>query len=193
MSNLPSYSSSNKMLGALPSPSRDLAELAKEEKGFTFNHFTCEHAWVIGNILRNALRTAECPALIHIALPTQILFHSPSLPGIMPDHEKWVERKRNTVLRWGHSTWFMSCQFDGDYKTFAEHHAMSGEEWTKYTIEGGGYPVFVKGVEGVVGAIAIAGPDIAGVNAHSLVVKAVEEYKELREGFRSPMRSMTVK
>lgn len=87
----------------------------------------------------------------------------------------------------------MSCQFEGDYKKFAEHHAMSGEEWSKYTIEGGGYPVFVKGVEGVVGAITVAGADIDGVYAHSIVVKAVEEYKELREGFRSPMRTVTAK
>jgi hypothetical protein len=29
--------------------------------------------------------------------------------------------------------------------------------------------------------------------AHGVVVKAIEEYKDLREGFRSPMRSMTVK
>lgn len=85
----------------------------------------------------------------------------------------------------------MGCQFDDDYKKFAEYHAMSGDEWSKYTIEGGGYPVFVKGVEGVVGAITIAGADISTVQAHSIVVKAVEEYKELRDGFRSPMRPAT--
>ncbi|CAG5188034.1 uncharacterized protein ALTATR162_LOCUS11853 [Alternaria atra] len=181
------------MLNTLPKPTRDLIELAKEEKSFTFNHFTCEHAWVIGNILRNALRTAECPALIQISSANQTLFHSPSLPGIMPDHEKWSERKRNTVLRWGHSTWFMSVQSEGDYKRFAEHNAMSGDEWSKYTIEGGGYPVFVKGVEGVVGAIVVVGVGMDSEQAHGVVVKAIEEYKDLREGFRSPMRSMTVK
>jgi uncharacterized protein (UPF0303 family) len=87
----------------------------------------------------------------------------------------------------------MYSQFEGDYKRFAEYHAMSGDEWAKYTIEGGGYPVFVKGVEGVVGAIVVVGEAIDGDKAHGVVVKAVEEYKDLREGFRSPMRSMTVK
>ncbi|OAL51251.1 hypothetical protein IQ07DRAFT_508039 [Pyrenochaeta sp. DS3sAY3a] len=181
------------MLESLPPPTHNLAELAKEEKSFTFAHFTCEHAWVIGNILRNALRTADCPAIIHISLANQTLFHAPSLPGIMPDSESWTQRKRNTVLRWGHSTWYMYSQFEGDYKRFAEYHAMSGDEWAKYTIEGGGYPVFVKGVEGVVGAIVVVGEAIDGDKAHGVVVKAVEEYKDLREGFRSPMRSMTVK
>ena len=85
----------------------------------------------------------------------------------------------------------MTCQFEGDYKRFAEHHAMSGDEWAKYTIDGGGYPVFVKGVEGCVGAIVVVGMD--GHQAHSVVVKAVEEYKELRDGYKTPMRSMTTK
>ena len=174
------------MLGALPTPTRDLSELAKEERSFTFNHFTCEHAWVIGNILRNALRTAECPALIHISLANQTLFHSPSLPGIMPDHEVWTQRKRNTVLRWGHSTWYLSSQFDSNYKNFTEYHAMIGEECAKYTVEGGGYPIFVKGLEGCVGAIVVEGTD--GSQAHGMIVKAVEEYRDLRDGFRSPAR-----
>lgn len=175
----------------LPKPTQIIAELAREEKSFTFAHFTCEHAWVIGNILRNTLRAADTSALIHISFAKQTLFHSPSLPGMMPDHETWVQRKRSTVLRWGHSTWYMSWQFDGDYKRFAEHHAMSGDEWAKFTIEGGGYPVFVKGVEGCVGAIVVAGLD--GEQAHGVIVKAVEEYKVLREGSKSPMRSLTVK
>jgi uncharacterized protein (UPF0303 family) len=181
------------MLDNLPTPSRSLTELAREEKSFTFAHFTCEHAWVIGNILRNALRTASIPALIQISLSSQVLFHSPSLPGTMPDAETWATRKRNTVLRWGHSTWYMSCQFNGDYKQFAEHHAMSGDEWSKYTVEGGGYPVFVKGVEGVVGAVVIVGDGLDGDQAHTVVLKAITEYRDLREGFRSPMRATTVK
>ncbi|KAH5678713.1 hypothetical protein HBI20_043430 [Parastagonospora nodorum] len=181
------------MLDSLPSPTRSLGDLAQEEKSFTFAHFTCEHAWVIGNILRNALRTAGVSAVIHISMSAQTLFHSPSLPGTMPDTETWVQRKKNAVLRWGHSTWYINCQFDGDYKRFAEHHAMSGDEWSKYTIEGGGYPVFVKGVEGVVGAIVVVGGDMDGQQAHGVVIRAIEEYKDLREGFRSPMRSMTVK
>jgi uncharacterized protein (UPF0303 family) len=187
-------SASTKMLDSLPSPARSLGDLAQEEKSFTFAHFTCEHAWVIGNILRNALRTTSVPALIHIATSSQTLFHTPSMPGTMPDAESWAHRKKNTVLRWGHSTWYISCQFDGDYKRFAEYHAMSGDEWSKYTIEGGGYPVFVKGVEGVVGAIVVVSTDMDGPQTHGMVVRAIEEYKELREGFKSPMgRSMTVK
>ncbi|KAF2474453.1 uncharacterized protein BDR25DRAFT_122155 [Lindgomyces ingoldianus] len=180
------------MLDSLPTPSRDLEALAQEEKSFTFAHFTCEHAWVIGNILRNALRTADASAIIHISLASSItLFHSPSMPGMMPDNETWVSRKRATVLRWGHSTWYMQCKFDGDEDAFAGKYGLGSEERGKYAIHGGGYPIFVKGVEGVVGCIVVSG--LRQEQDHMVVVKAVEEYRELRDGFKSPMRSMTVK
>ncbi|KAF2111940.1 hypothetical protein BDV96DRAFT_614338 [Lophiotrema nucula] len=182
------------MLDTLPSPPTDLEHLSREERSFTFAHFTCEHAWVIGNILRNALRTADAAAIIHISLSSnQTLFHAPSMPGLVPDTEISLQRKRATVLRWGHSTWYMQCKFGGDDRKFAEEYGLwEGERGRReYEIRGGGYPVFVKGVEGVVGAIVVAGLD--GQLAHGVVVKAIEEYKELRDGFRSPMRSVTLK
>lgn len=184
------------MLNSLPSPTNSLQELAREEKSFTFAHFTCEHAWVIGNILRNALRTIDVPALIHISLSSsQTLFHAPSMPGMMPDAEAQITRKKDTVLRWGHSTWYMQCKF-GDSGQFAQHYGLDGSAGEngkgRFSLEGGGYPVFVKGLEGCVACIVVVA-DVDGEQAHGVVVKAIEEYKELRDGFRSPMRSMTMK
>ncbi|KAF2184662.1 hypothetical protein K469DRAFT_579242 [Zopfia rhizophila CBS 207.26] len=180
------------MLDALALPTRDLDELSREEKSFTFAHFTCEHAWVIGNILRNALRTADASAIIHISLSNNIvLFHSPSMPGMMPDNEIWVQRKRATVLRWGHSSWYMQCKFNGDEKAFADKYGLGEGEKGNYAIHGGGYPVFVKGVEGPVGCIVVSG--LKQEQDHGIIIKAVEEYRELRDGYRSPMRSMTIK
>lgn len=85
----------------------------------------------------------------------------------------------------------MTCKFSGNEKVFAEYYGLVEGDKATYAIEGGGYPVFVKGVEGVVGAIVVAG--LEGDQAHQVLVKALEEYKELRDGFKSPMRSMTVK
>jgi uncharacterized protein (UPF0303 family) len=178
------------------SPTMSLADLAREERGFTFTHFTCEHAWVIGNLLRNALRTADVPALIHISLSSsagvgapQTLFHAPSLPGLMPDVEVQVARKRATVLRWGHSTWYMSCRFgaspDGEAR-LSQEYGLAESEGRSYSVEGGAYPIFVRGVEGVVGVICLAGEGLGGEEAHGRVVQAVVDYKELRQDFKSP-------
>ncbi|KAF2715347.1 hypothetical protein K504DRAFT_367650 [Pleomassaria siparia CBS 279.74] len=180
------------MLNSLPSPTNSLADLAREEKSFTFSHFTCEHAWVIGNILRNAFRTIDCPALIHISLSSsQTLFHTPSMPGMMPDAEVLVDRKKGTVLRWGHSTWYMRCKYGSD-KGLVEEFGLGAEGRGRFSVEGGGYPIFVKGVEGVVGCIIVVA-EVDGEQCHGVVIKAIEEYKELRDGFRSPMRSVTMK
>jgi uncharacterized protein (UPF0303 family) len=83
----------------------------------------------------------------------------------------------------------MACKFGGVDRSFADYYGLGTSERGKYAIEGGGYPIFVKGVEGVVGAIVVAGLD--GDQAHQIVVKAMEEYKDLRDGFRSPMRNIS--
>jgi len=89
----------------------------------------------------------------------------------------------------------MKCKFGSD-KAMAEEYGLNegaGDNGkARFSCEGGGYPVFVKGVEGCVGCIVVVA-DVDGEQAHGVVVKAVEEYKELRDGFRSPMRSMTMK
>lgn len=72
---------------------------------------------------------------------------------------------------------------------FAEYNALESGERAKYALEGGGYPIFVKGVEGVMGAIVIAGLD--GDQAHQVLVKALDEYRELRNDFRSPVQRAT--
>jgi uncharacterized protein (UPF0303 family) len=110
----------------------------------------------------------------------------------MPDDEIWVARKTATVLRWGHSTWWMACRFGMHEGELARHYALADGERGKYSIEGGGYPVFVKGVEGVVGAVVVAGA-LEGAQAHQVLVKAFEEYRELRNDYKSPMRAMTIK
>jgi uncharacterized protein (UPF0303 family) len=109
----------------------------------------------------------------------------------MPDDEAQTRRKAATVLRWGHSTWYLSCKFNGDERRFSEHYGLATDERAKYSVEGGGYPVFVKGLEGVAAAVVISGLD--GEQAHMVLLKALEEYRELRNDFRSPMRSATVK
>lgn len=66
----------------------------------------------------------------------------------MPDNEIWVQRKRNTVLRWGCSTWFMHCKYEGDETKFKAKFGMSEELASKYAIHGGAVPIRARGVEG---------------------------------------------
>ena len=74
-----------------------------------------------------------------------------------PDNEVWVRRKRNSVLRWGCSTWFLHCKFDADEEAFAAKYGLSSEKAKEYAIHGGGVPIRIKGVEGVVAVVVVSG------------------------------------
>lgn len=90
----------------------------------------------------------------------------------MPDNESWVERKRRTVLRWGCSTWFMACKFGGDEKAFQEKYAL-GNKAGDYAIHGGGVPIRVTGVEGIVAVVVVSG--LKQDEDHAVIVEVIKD------------------
>ena len=97
------------------------------------------------------------------------------MPGTIPDNENWVSRKRKTVLRFGTSTWYMKNKYGGDEALFASKNGMR-EDAGSYAIHGGGWPIRVKGVEGIVGVIVVSG--LAQSEDHGIIVKVLKEYLE---------------
>jgi len=90
----------------------------------------------------------------------------------MPDNDSWVARKRKTVLRWGVSTWYMHCKFGGDEVAFREKYGL-GEKAGEYAIHGGGVPIRVTGVEGVVAVVVVSG--LAQEEDHGVIVEVIRE------------------
>ena len=74
-----------------------------------------------------------------------------------PDTEVWAGRKRAAVLRFGTSTMALNQKFGGDEEGFRKTFCMSEEQAGRYAIHGGGVPVFVEGVEGVVAVVVVSG------------------------------------
>ena len=85
---------------------------------------------------------------------SKVLFQCVTGSGTTPDNEIWVQRKRNAVLRFGCSTWMLHCKYGGDEGEFAKKMGMGPEQAGKYAIHGGGVPIMVQGVEGVVAVVA---------------------------------------
>ncbi|PNS15208.1 hypothetical protein CAC42_8209 [Sphaceloma murrayae] len=169
-------------LPVIPPPPTDLPSLLLQEQQLTLPSFTATTAWSLGNLLRTTLLPQPRPTVIHISLvshPTQTLFHV-ALPGTVPDNEIWVARKARTVRRFGRSTWYMHHKYEGSEKLFAEKNGL-GDAAGDYAIHGGGWPIRVKGVEGVVGVIVVSG--LAQSEDHGVIVKVLREYIEgLGEG-----------
>ncbi|KAF5555959.1 hypothetical protein FNAPI_5937 [Fusarium napiforme] len=146
----------------VPKPPSDLEELKADCDSFTFTSFTTEDAFVLGNLLYARLYPYAIkgkPTVISIALAntSQVVFQTVTGPGTAPDNEQWVRRKRNTVLRFGNSTWFMHNKFKGDEVAFAAKYGIADSNKGDYAIHGGAIPIRVQGVEGIVAVVVVSG------------------------------------
>ncbi|KXL45550.1 hypothetical protein M433DRAFT_143802 [Acidomyces richmondensis BFW] len=161
----------------LPSPPRDVEAIDSLDHTLAFPAFTSDTAWLLGTRLRARLLAFPSPTVIDISLAqnAHCLFHSVTHSGTTPDNDRWVSRKRNTVLRWGRSTWAMHHQFKGDEGAFAAKFAL-GDRAGEYAIHGGGWPVRVRGVEGVVAVVVVSG--LKQEQDHGVIVQTVGEMLE---------------
>ncbi|KAK3168301.1 hypothetical protein OEA41_004748 [Lepraria neglecta] len=173
------------MTTALPEAPSDLEAISTQESSLLFPTFTADTAYILGTALYTRLRSlSPSPCVINITLAnsSQLLFHACTHPGTSPDNDVWVARKRATVMRWGCSSWYMNRKFAGSFemsgeKEFAQNY-MLGESAGSYAIHGGGVPVRVKGVEGVVGVVVVSG--LKQHEDHAVVVEGMGEViKEL--------------
>lgn len=74
------------------------------------------------------------------------------------------------MLRWGVSTWYMHCKFGGDEVAFRERYAL-GNSAGEYAIHGGGVPIRVRGVEGVVAVVVVSG--LKQDEDHAVIVEVI--------------------
>jgi uncharacterized protein (UPF0303 family) len=161
----------------IPTPPTDLDAIAHIDNTLLFPAFTASTAWTLGSALRTKLLAFPQPCVIDISLThgNHCLFHATTHSGTSPDNDEWVRRKRNTVLRWGSSTWFMHNKFKGDEVSFREKFAL-GEKAGGYAIHGGGWPLRVKGVEGIVAVVVVSG--LKQEMDHGVITATVAEVLE---------------
>ncbi|KAF2216563.1 hypothetical protein CERZMDRAFT_89915 [Cercospora zeae-maydis SCOH1-5] len=160
---------------SIPMPPRELEDIASLENALVFPTFTAQTAWALGSLLRTRLLDFGKPAVIDISLAqgNHCLFRAVTHSGTVPDNDFWVVRKRNTVLRFGSSTWYMHNKFKGDEEAFAAKFAL-GSKAGEYAIHGGGFPVRVQGAEGIVAAIVVSG--LKQEQDHGIIVQTVSDY-----------------
>ncbi|KYK61132.1 DUF967 domain protein [Drechmeria coniospora] len=143
-----------------PSEVSDLLDADVGGNGFTLASWTASDAWELGHLLHARLSSwgSSRPALISISLASGlVLFQSATGSGLTPDNGVWVARKRKTVLRFGVSSWLVGRKFGGDEGAFAAKYGLSPDQASEYAIHGGGVPIRVAGVEGVVAVVVVSG------------------------------------
>ncbi|PPQ69197.1 hypothetical protein CVT26_003637 [Gymnopilus dilepis] len=152
--------------------------LAKEPQTLVFQSFTADSAWILGGILRQLSLEHPQPVAIRITHANgQVLFSTYTRPGTNPDSESWIARKTASVFRWGTSTLHLGQKLrEKGHKGDRLSETMVIDD-SKYACHGGGFPIKVQGVEGVVAVAVISG--LAQTEDHAIVVEGIKKY--LRE------------
>lgn len=140
--------------------------------------FTTDDAYVLGNLLLARLMPfgKEQPAIISVAFAnSQVVFQAATGPGTVPENEVWVRRKRNATTRWGSSSWYLHCAYDGDEDKFASLFAISPDQKGDYAIHGGAVPIRVPGIDGIVATVVISGLRRQEED-HGVIVDVIKTY-----------------
>lgn len=158
----------------LVQPPTDLQTISQIDNSLVFPTFTTADAWTLGSLLRTRLSTFASPTVVSITLANNTpLFYTAVKPGVTPDNSVWVARKSATVLRFGVSTWYMHNKFQGDEKAFADKYMLQ-DKAKEFAIHGGGFPVRVKGVEGVVAVIVVSG--LKQQQDHQVIIQSCRDF-----------------
>lgn len=158
-----------------------IQSLKAQEEACVLPAFDSNVAWELGTIIRTICQQKHVrPVVVYIAHAnsSQLLFFATSGPGTLPDNMHWVKRKEAVVLRWGTSSMCMRMRMEemqpGVHVQESLKDKFEMADPSVYGCHGGGFPVRVKNVEGVVGVIVVSG--LKQEDDHGVIVEGIQEY-----------------
>ncbi|KAK9358938.1 hypothetical protein V1504DRAFT_459527 [Lipomyces starkeyi] len=156
-----------------------LATLLQQEAELEFPSFNAEDALALGlAILAESpkSKTPDAPGVravvVHVSINGNLQFYS-GQDGTNSDNFGWIQRKVNTVTRFGHASIYMGSSCLAGGKDFNEKFLLPQ---TEYVGVGGGFPLRVKGVAYPVGVVAVSG--LPHEMDHELVTKGIKKFLE---------------
>ncbi|MBK8157737.1 MAG: heme-degrading domain-containing protein [Rhodospirillaceae bacterium] len=146
-----------------------LDELLAQEKRLVFPRFDNDTAIALGLLMVEMARQRSLPVTIDITRAGHQLFHV-ALPGTSADNDEWVKRKVATVMRFGHSSFYMGRSTAAKGVVFTERYLLDPY---RYAPQGGSFPIIVAGT-GVVGTVTISG--LPQAEDHAFVVDGLTRF-----------------
>lgn len=144
----------------------EIATIVRQEEALWFPTFMEADAWRLGLALQETAKRDHLPIAIDISrLDRQLFFVA--MPGASYDNQDWCRRKRNVVLRFGHSSYFIEQKMKAVDTTLAAGFSLAGSD---YAAGGGAFPICVQGC-GMVACVSVSGLDSRA--DHSLIVEAM--------------------
>lgn len=185
----------------LDEPSTDFNELLTLETSpaLIFPSFNATIAFNLGLALRTRILSLPSsqrkPSVVSITSSNgnHILFQAVTESGTSPDNEEWVRRKRNTVLRFGMSSWAMRQKIVSSVTntedrnriegTFAQGRGLKssvpGGVPDDYAIHGGGFPIRVANVDQPVGVVVVSG--LKQQHDHQVILEVIKDFLKAKQ------------
>ena len=153
---------------------KDLKNL--EGDNITLEAFNSDIAWAIGTATRKIAseKYGHLSLLIDITLSSgQVLFHTCTNGDIELDTEKWINKKKRTVLRYAKSSFYLGQKLRIRNKSLEDVLSSSAVD---YSILGGSVPIRIKNFDGVIGVLSICG--LAQEEDHLLAIEVLQSFRE---------------
>ncbi|SCK20104.1 heme-degrading domain-containing protein [Vogesella sp. LIG4] len=143
-----------------------LQQLLQQEHQLALPQFSHEHAWQLGCLLRDMAQAQAAAVAIEIHAYGQVLF-SCAMAGTSQDNQHWITRKRNSVLRFGHSSLYLGAYQRSKGREFEQQPHIDASQ---YCGHGGSFPLRLQG-GGLIGAATVSG--LPQLEDHQLVTAAL--------------------
>ncbi len=144
----------------------DLQVVAEQERVLVWARFGAPESWAVGSALRAEALRCGAAMSFEVTVAGRLLFAC-ATDGAAAGQADWIRRKRNTVMRFGRSSYALGLELALSGKSLGERH---GLELKDFAMHGGGVPVLLAGT-GVVGSVVASGLD-QRVD-HAMVVEAM--------------------
>ncbi|QLG71955.1 hypothetical protein HG535_0C03070 [Zygotorulaspora mrakii] len=144
-----------KLLSRLSARKVSLEELESLEKKCVLESFHYEDAFQLGMSVRKAAKDLYPESFVAIDVSSSnghCLFRTITFQGSSLDNDFWIERKRKSVLRFGHSSFYLGNKMQG--KTPEEKFFVDSKE---YAFHGGAIPIFLEKSDYPVACLTVSG------------------------------------
>ena len=145
-----------------------LEQLLEQEQLLQFSKFNHHTAWQLGSRIKSLADDQKAAIALEVYAFNQVLF-SYAMAGTTADNQTWIARKRASVLRFGHSSFYLG-----------EYNRSKGRQFEQqpqidpmvFAAHGGSFPLRIRN-SGLIGAVTVSG--LPQEDDHGLVIEALYE------------------
>ncbi|WP_049629163.1 heme-degrading domain-containing protein [Cellvibrio sp. pealriver] len=145
-----------------------LKALLAQEDELQLHHFNNATAWELGNLIRLGADKISASVSIEVYAFEQVVF-SYAMPGTSKDQQDWIRRKRQAVMRFGNSSYYLGQYNAAKNRDFEAIPYLDPKE---YCAHGGSFPIRIKN-GGIIGAVTVSG--LPQETDHQLAVDAMRD------------------